>query len=144
MDSIGERLKSLRAQTGLSGQQVSKILGLSINAYYSYERNFSTPSCERYIKLAELYHTTVQYIITGKELSADVWSKETTPFPERLRELRVQSGLTQKAVAKVLEINFSSYQQYEYAINEPKLDKLLKLAELFDVTLDELMGRNRK
>ena len=144
MDSIGERLKSLRAQTGLSGQQVSKILGLSMNAYYSYERNFSTPSCERYIKLAELYHTTVQYIITGKELSADVWSKETTPFPQRLKELRTQNGLTQETIAKELGIHFRSYEKYELAVYEPKLDKLLKLAELFDVTLDELMGRNRK
>ena len=144
MDSIGERLKSLRAQTGLSGQQVSKILGLSINAYYSYERNFSTPSCERYIKLAELYHTTVQYIITGKELSADIWSEETTPFPQRLKELRTQNGLTQDATAKTIGVGLKNYQKYEYKVCTPKLDKLLKLAELFDVTLDELMGRNRK
>ena len=134
----------MRENAGYKQWQVSERLGLAKHSYGSYENNNSIPSVERLVALAELYHTTVQYIITGKELSADVWSKETTPFPERLKELRTQNGLTQGAIAKELGIHFRSYEKYELAVYEPKLDKLLKLAELFDVTLDELMGRNRK
>lgn len=47
-------------------------------------------------------------------------------------------------VANALDIKEVTYQHYEYGAYEPKLDKLLKLAELFDVTLDELLGRNKK
>ena len=144
MKTLGERLREMRENAGYKQWQVSEQLGLAKNSYGSYEINNSTPSVERLVALAELYHTTVQYIITGKELSADIWSEETTPFPQRLKELRTQNGLTQDATAKTIGVGLKNYQKYEYKVCTPKLDKLLKLAELFDVTLDELMGRNRK
>ncbi len=143
MRNIGKQLKECRKKCGYSQQEMSRLLDMAINSYGSYERNNSIPSIENFVKLAEILHTSVQYIVTGEKLS-DEFEKGTIPFPQRLRELREKRSLTQVMVANALDIKEVTYQHYEYGAYEPKLDKLIKLAELFNVTLDELMGRNRK
>ena len=144
MNKIGTRLKAIRKNAGYKQWQISEKLGLAKHSYGSYENDNSIPSISKFIVLAEIFQTTVQFIIIGKEFPADNWSEKVTPFSERLKELRIQNGFTQKEIAKELGVHFSNYQKYENATCEPKLESLIKLADLFDVTLDELMGRNRK
>lgn len=62
-------------------------------------------------------------------------------FQERLSELRKLQHLTQCQVAKYLNITQPSYIRYENGTAEPSIDTLIRLADLFDVTLDYLVGR---
>jgi transcriptional regulator with XRE-family HTH domain len=52
---------------------------------------------------------------------------------------KAEPKLTQERVAEVLGISPSSYGAYEEGRAEPKLDGLVKLAELFDVAVEDLM-----
>jgi len=60
-------------------------------------------------------------------------------FHDRLRQLRQQSPYTQKQVAAILGMEPNAYQLYEYGKREPSIGKLLRLAVLFDVSLDDLL-----
>lgn len=62
-------------------------------------------------------------------------------FRERLLELRKLNKLTQTHVAEHLNISQPSYIRYENGNAEPTLDNLVKLADLFEVTTDYLLGR---
>ncbi len=62
-------------------------------------------------------------------------------FQERLLEQRKLQHLTQCQVAKYLHIAQPSYIRYENGSAEPSIDTLIKLADLFDVTIDYLVGR---
>lgn len=62
-------------------------------------------------------------------------------FQKRLAELRTLNKLTQKEVAECLGISQPSYIRYENGSAEPTLENLIKLADLFDVSLDDLLGR---
>ncbi len=62
-------------------------------------------------------------------------------FQKRLAELRTLNKLTQKEVAERLGISQPSYIRYENGSAEPTLENLIKLADLFDVSLDDLLGR---
>lgn len=62
-------------------------------------------------------------------------------FQERLIELRKQNGYTQQKVAEVLNIKQPSYIRYEKGYAEPSLENLVKIADLFDVSVDYLLGR---
>ena len=62
-------------------------------------------------------------------------------FSDRLVKLRTDKHLSQDAVAKVLKITTRAYQYYEYAEREPKLSVLVRMADLFGVSLDYLAGR---
>ncbi len=60
-------------------------------------------------------------------------------FNEHLRELRQQSPLMQKEIAETLGISTITLRQYEQGTREPNIEKLLKLAILFNVSLDDLL-----
>ncbi len=65
-------------------------------------------------------------------------------FGERLRELRLAQGTTQKKMAEQLGCTTSNYQKMEYGqVNVPALT-LLTLADYFQVTLDYLLGRSEE
>ena len=59
----------------------------------------------------------------------------------RLRELRLAKGLTQKEVAKAIEVSPQSYGYYENWVNKPDPETLIKLADLFECSIDYLLGR---
>lgn len=55
--------------------------------------------------------------------------------------MRLLCGYTQREVAEYLHITQPSYIRYENGASEPTLENLVKLADLFDVSVDELLGR---
>ncbi|HBZ09158.1 MAG TPA: XRE family transcriptional regulator [Bacillus bacterium] len=64
-------------------------------------------------------------------------------FQKRLKKLRLNKKLTQQDVANLLGITRQAYGYYESETSkrEPDLASVKKLAELFDVTTDYLLGR---
>ena len=62
-------------------------------------------------------------------------------FQENLIELRKRNNLTQKAMANSLGITQPSYIRYENGTAEPTQQTLVKIADLFDVSIDFLLGR---
>ena len=63
-------------------------------------------------------------------------------FSKRLLDLRKPHNLTQRDVADYLGIAQPSYLRYENGKAEPTLENLAKLADLFDVSADYLLGRS--
>ena len=59
---------------------------------------------------------------------------------EKLKNLRINSKLTQKQVAKRLMITPTSVSGYEKGTRYPSLTMLVKLAALYHVTTDYLLG----
>ncbi len=61
-------------------------------------------------------------------------------FQERLKELRKLFGYTQKEVANRLGITQPSYIRYENGTSEPTLQCLANISEIYDVSVDYLLG----
>ena len=60
---------------------------------------------------------------------------------ERLKKCRKEKGYTQNQVAIYCDITEKTYQNYELMTREPKIDILIKIADLFGTTIDYLVGR---
>lgn len=63
-------------------------------------------------------------------------------FHEKLKNLRISSGLTQHYMAEQLRITDRSYQNYEYGKREPNIETLIQISFILNVSLDELLCRN--
>lgn len=59
---------------------------------------------------------------------------------ERLKQLRIKSKLTQYEVEELTGINRSTLSLYELGIRVPTIDKLMKLALLYGVSINYLCG----
>ena len=63
---------------------------------------------------------------------------------ERIHKFRTEKGLSQGDLAEVLDVSRQSISKWETDGSVPELDKLVKLGEIFEVTLDELVTGNGK
>ena len=62
-----------------------------------------------------------------------------THLNEKLRTLREKCGFTQEQVARVLNVDRSSYTYYETGKTEPSIASLIKLANMFKVGVNDLL-----
>ena len=59
---------------------------------------------------------------------------------ERIRDMRIDRGLTQKEVAKVINVKQNTYSQYEIRVLNYPLDVVIKLAKFYGTSVDYLVG----
>lgn len=59
---------------------------------------------------------------------------------QKLKEARLQAGLTQSEVAQKLGVAQPVYQRYEKGVYECSYEQLRTLCELFDISADYLLG----
>lgn len=60
---------------------------------------------------------------------------------KKLKELRQSFHLTQEQLAATLEIPRVNYTRYETGKVRPDYETLIKLADFYDISLDELFDR---
>ena len=55
---------------------------------------------------------------------------------------RKKSGLTQRQMADALECSQSAIAAWEIKTREPNIETMCKMADIFGITVDELVGHN--
>ena len=60
-------------------------------------------------------------------------------FANNLKRLRLEKNLSQKALADKLNVNFRTVSAWEKSVCEPSIEMLVKISELFDETLEDLI-----
>ncbi len=61
-------------------------------------------------------------------------------FCQNLKEVRKSCYLTQKQVATLLNVVESCYANWEQGRTEPNIEMLRKLAEIFKISIDDLIN----
>lgn len=60
-------------------------------------------------------------------------------FGDKIRIRRTELGLTQKELAKILEIAVTTLSGYENSAREPDVDKIRRLSKALEISADELL-----
>ena len=68
------------------------------------------------------------------------WGAETVDFGKTLKQLRTQSKLTQQQLAERIGVTKSVISFYEQQERSPSPEVLIKLAAIFHVSTDYLLG----
>lgn len=63
-------------------------------------------------------------------------------FAQRLKELRTGNKISQAKLAERLNMSQSGLSNWETGDNQPDTGSLLRLADIFEVTVDYLIGRS--
>lgn len=63
-------------------------------------------------------------------------------FSNNLRHLRIQRGMKQEDLANKLQKDYSTIGKWENGTRSPIMADVLKIAELFNVSLEQLIGGN--
>ena len=62
-------------------------------------------------------------------------------FGKKLRELRQEKGISQRALGEVFNVCNQTISFWESGSREPDLDTLVCIATYFDVSIDFLLGK---
>ena len=65
-----------------------------------------------------------------------------TKFAEKVKELRKEYGMSQKALAELIKVDRSTVAGWETKGRMPDVMLLINIANVFGVSLDSLVGRN--
>lgn len=63
---------------------------------------------------------------------------------KRIKKLRLRKNLTQKQLAKELNVSKSTISYYEKGERNISLETLIQIVDFFDIDIDVLIGRNRR
>lgn len=59
-----------------------------------------------------------------------------------IKEMRLEKGLSQDKLAALVGVSQKAIDYWERGVNEPKASYIVKLADVFEVSTDYLLGRN--
>ena len=62
-------------------------------------------------------------------------------FAERLKQMRVEKGLSQYELAAKLKTSQANIARYEKGVTYPSMELLIAMADLFNMPLDYFFGR---
>ena len=63
------------------------------------------------------------------------------PLGENIRRLRLERNMTQRELAFYLNVSIQAVSKWERGSAYPDLSLLLPIADIFEVSMDELFGR---
>ena len=84
---LGDRLRAIRKEYGLTQQNIADVLGVDRTTYTVYEGGSITPSPATLVKLSQIYNVTVGYLIGVEENHP-----ELRKIPEEKQEKKLLSS----------------------------------------------------
>ena len=107
-------------------------------AVSQYENGKRLPEVDALIDFADFFSVSLDYLL-GLERDMGRNKVISGIVGNRIKELRNIKNLNQDQVAQVLGVSRQAYANYESGKREPDLQTVIKLANYFDVSLDELL-----
>lgn len=141
--NMKNRLKELREENGMKQSELGKLLNVQDAAISKYESGDIPLTGEKIIQLAEYFGVTTDYLL-GLEGRDSMEIKEKSNeivhrTGQNIKNLRERKGLTQQELAVRVDVAQATVANWESGRREPDINILIRIAKLFNVTLDELV-----
>lgn len=130
-----ERLKQLRVEAKLTQQQMAEAFNIKQPTYAQWETGRTKPKGETLERFADFFNVSTDYLL-GKTQP----KTKLAVFPERLRQLRIETDLTQQELAKNLNVSQQIIGLWERGERKPKIEAITNIAEYFNVSPKYLIG----
>ena len=148
-NSFSLKLKALRQKNNLTQEQLANELNTHYHLNESkatisqFEHNKRIPDLDRLINIADYFQVSLDYLCCNK--SND--NVRCTNPGTRIKRLIKKNGLSQKGFVDKFNEKYgysdseATISQYVNNKRTPEIDKMVKIADFFNVTLDYIMCR---
>lgn len=146
MEKFHEKLKVLRKKKGLTQQEVADLVHVDRVRITNWENGKREPNFENLSMLACIFDVSIDFLLSeyleiSKEAYLKLKEEKKNLFSVRLKELRLKKRLTQTELGEKVGVKQSTFTNWENGKREPSFENLVKLADLLEVSLDSLFGR---
>ena len=144
MKNYTDILQELREDKDLRQLDIANVLGCTRQNYAKIETSKSLLSIEQLVKLSNFYKLTVDYLLGISDKREPIIANKNFNYAsmvERISNIRKENNYTQLFIAaEVLNITQSMYSRLENCIHSIDILSLMKLADLYKVSVSYLLG----
>ena len=137
-----KRIDDLRNDHDLKIREIADILGISINNYFDYANGRSNFPLDKLNILVNYFKVSFDYI-TGLSDVKKSYDGNINIYvlKIRIKEMRIQNGLSQEKVAHIIGDKQSTYWNYESGNSIIPISKLYLLAKFYNISIDYFVGK---
>jgi len=137
-------VRKLRQDNEWSQSQLAAKVGLDAKTYSNKERAIANRvPMDLAQKIAEALETTVEALAAGEEPEEPMFDPEIVSFFNRVRIKRESLGISQKDMAKLLNMSPTNWSTKEQGkVTRLPSSLMEQIAKVLGCTLDELRGKN--
>lgn len=144
---VGTRIAELRKGSGMTQENLAEALNISCSTLAGYEAENKHPPYRTLVKIAKYFGVSIYYLmgITDRLLGEEE-SGEThiVGGGNIIKEFRKEICITQEELGKKLGVSKQTVNAWERGVSEVSNNTLVALTSLFPVTMDYLLGMNRR
>ena len=147
MKNLGQRLKALRKERGLTQKELAAKIYAGHCSYADYEQGMRFMPADLLANAADFFGVSVDWLLgrTDDDGRGKLWTINRqfalAPLGRKLKRLREERGLTQKELAAKIYASHCSYAAYEQGKFLIPTLALVKVADFYGVSMDWLLGR---
>lgn len=144
--SFWKRTEELMQKTGCTKKELAAFANINISNFSKGLKNGNSPSADTATKIAEYLNTTVEYLVTGHNLSENESSfkndsvktdnaSETYAeiFRLNLKHYRELRGWTQSELAIQTDISYIQISNFESGKTTPSFEKIIALSQALNI-----------
>ena len=132
--SIGERIRALRTEQGLTQKQLGERCGMSDAEIRKFESDRGSPTVRSLQRIANALGSSVAFLVDEHGAS-----RETTTG-QRIRMARERAGMKQRDLADKLGVSYVNVSQWERDTRNPKYSTLQKISDAVGISVTFLLG----
>lgn len=143
MNNFQERLKDLLIENNLSRLQLSKKIGISFETLNGYFNKDFYPELSVAVKISNYFGCSLNYLM-GLTEEFNNYDHSDLSFIENLKKLMKENNLSVERLMKAVNMSEANYYRWKNENNKPSMQSLIALAKFFNVSIDHLIGNDKK
>ena len=88
--TLGERMKKLRLERDMTGQQLGRLLGVEKSAISHWEKGLRIPSDITIVEMSKVFNTSTDYLLGNTNI------KNESEMVEAIKKVLIEKGFTDK------------------------------------------------
>lgn len=140
---VYKRIKDLREDNDLTQKDIANYSEVYRSTYAKWEDGTNKIPLRILDKLSTRYNVSFDYILglTNIKKVIPIKNIDYRNLSKRLKLERKNKDLSQESIANILDITKSTYGKYELGLIIPSVNKIIILANFYQISIDYLTGK---
>lgn len=138
--NFGESLKEILHNKNIKIKDFIKAINISQSTAYSWLNNDTEPNLSSLINASNYLECSIEYLIGRSENENFIKIKNYPPFAQRVREVMKETDISSYKLRQISKYDGAYFYNWDNG-SEPLLSTLVELSNIFECTIDYLLGK---